>query len=77
MPDFDSVPPLVRGTDVLITLPLLLSKRLMKGFKYVDSPIELPLMPYGMVWHARNQHDPSQQWFRRLIMEEAKKLGTN
>ncbi len=75
LPDFDAVPPLLKGTDILVTLPLLLSKRLMRGFAYIDCPIKLPSMPYGMVWHVRNQHDPAQKWFRQVLHEEAAKLG--
>jgi len=74
VPDFDSVSVLLRGTDVVITLPLLLSKGLMQGFAYVACPVKLPPMPCGMVWHARNQHDPAQKWLRGLISSEAAQL---
>lgn len=77
LPDFDSVPVLLRGTDLVVTLPLLLSKRLMHGFAYDRCPVRLPAIPYGIIWHVRNEHDPAQQWLRAVISAEAAKLSAD
>jgi hypothetical protein len=47
----------------------------MLGLRIYKAPVDLAPISLAMVWHRRNDGDPSQIWFRQQVMEAAKSLG--
>lgn len=70
-----SVPGIVLGSDLLGLAPARLAERWVKGhaLRIFELPIDMPELPFTMVWHASRQSDPGQRWIRDLI---ARELGT-
>ena len=64
VPGFAGVPPFIRGSDLLATLPGLLQSHLLHGLASTRVPIPCPTMPMYMIWHMRHQHDPAHRWLR-------------
>jgi DNA-binding transcriptional LysR family regulator len=71
VPGFSGVPPFLRGSARLATLPGLLRMALLGGFAQADLPLALPEMPMFMVWHARRQGDPVHRWLRDELLAVA------
>ncbi|MEQ1613135.1 MAG: LysR family transcriptional regulator [Hyphomicrobiaceae bacterium] len=67
VPGFAGVGPFLRGSDLLATLPSLLSAHLLSGLAVAPVPIECPAMPMYMVWHLRHQADPAHRWLRQQL----------
>lgn len=68
VPGFSGIPPFLRGSALLATLPGLLGVDLMRGFATAEVPVECPEMPMYMVWHRRHQGDPVQAWIRAELL---------
>jgi DNA-binding transcriptional LysR family regulator len=64
VPGFSGLPPFLRGSTMLATLPSLLRAELLRGFAICDVPVECPPMPMYMIWHRRHHEDPMHQWLR-------------
>ncbi|MDO9198910.1 LysR family transcriptional regulator [Rhodoferax sp.] len=64
VPGFAGVPPFLRGSDLLATLPGLLQAHLLRGLASAKVPVPCPTMPMYMIWHMRHQHDPAHRWLR-------------
>ena len=64
VPGFAGVPPFLRGSDLLATLPGLLQAHLLRGLASTKVPVPCPTMPMYMIWHMRHQHDPAHRWLR-------------
>ena len=64
VPGFAGLPPFLRGSRLIATLPSLLRAQLMKGFGMTAVPVACPPMPMYAVWHLRHQSDPVHQWLR-------------
>lgn len=73
--NFAGIPPFLRGSDFLATLPSLLRFGLLAGFAWTAVPIELPELSLYMVWHRRNHLDPGQRWLRSRLEEVSQALG--
>jgi DNA-binding transcriptional LysR family regulator len=67
VPGFAGIGPLLRGTQMLATLPGLLRANLLRGFDQAPVPIECPAMPMYLVWHLRHHADPAHRWLRRQL----------
>lgn len=68
VPGFSGIPPFLRGSPWLATLPGLLRLELLRGFGHAAVPLSLPEMPMYMVWHARRQADPVHAWLREELL---------
>jgi DNA-binding transcriptional LysR family regulator len=68
VPGFAGVPPFLRGSDALATLPSLLRADLMRDFASCDVPLDCPPLPMYMIWHLRHQHDPVHRWLREELI---------
>lgn len=69
VPGFAGVPPFLRGSTMLATMPSLLGAHLMRDFASVPMPIateggSLSALPIYLVWHQRYQNDPAHAWLR-------------
>ncbi|WP_142846239.1 LysR family transcriptional regulator [Telmatospirillum sp. J64-1] len=75
VPNFAGVPPFLRGSPRLATLPSLLASGIMQGFAMAPMPMEDYELPFFMVWHGRNQHDPRHSWLREQLEQAARTLS--
>jgi DNA-binding transcriptional LysR family regulator len=69
VPSFSGVPPFLRGSQMLASMPSLLASGVMRGFAHVPIPLAsrtktLAELPMFMVWHQRYQKDPAHRWIR-------------
>lgn len=69
MPSFSGVPPFLRGSQMLASMPSLLASGTMGGFAQTPIPLvsrtrTLAELPMFMVWHQRYQKDPAHRWIR-------------
>ena len=67
VPNFSGVPPFLRGTARLATLPGLLRLGMLRGLASAPVPVACPPMPMYAIWHARHRHDPAHQWLRAQL----------
>lgn len=64
MPYYAAVPPLLRRTDMVATLPLSLAQPLAKYgiLEILDLPYEPLQVKVEAVWHQRSERDAGVQW---------------
>ena len=66
VPHFQSMPVLVRGSDLLATLPrrmaLLYARHF--GLRTCAVPLRVPQFPVYLIWHEGCDADPGHAWFR-------------
>jgi DNA-binding transcriptional LysR family regulator len=75
VPGFAGVPPFLRGSHLLATVPgLLRQTHLMQGLASAKVPVPCPGMPVYLIWHLRHQQDPAHQWLRAQIEAVARPL---
>jgi DNA-binding transcriptional LysR family regulator len=69
IPYFASAAWVIEGSDMILTVPALLAKRLVKisRTRMLAPPIELSEFRYIQVWHPRLDSDPAHQWLRRTM----------
>jgi DNA-binding transcriptional LysR family regulator len=67
VPGFSGIPPFLRGSRLLATLPGLLANGQLRGFANCPVPVECPSMPMYMIWHMRYRYDPVHVWLRKEL----------
>jgi len=69
VPHFVAVGHLLRGSDLVATLPERLAESVAEpfGLAYVSHPVKLPEISIELFWHARYHRDPASQWLREVI----------
>lgn len=67
VPGFAAIPPFLRATARLATLPAVLRAETMRGFACCEVPFECPPLPMYLIWHRRHQHDPLHRWVREEL----------
>ena len=67
VPGFAALPPFIRGSNLLATVPGLLRVHALHGLANAPVPVACPAMPMYMVWHLRHQHDAAHRWLRRML----------
>lgn len=62
----------VAHSDLLLTIPELLARRLAPATRFAIAPMPLPLPPLGLYlyWHRDQTRDPAHQWLRNLFTEK-------
>lgn len=71
IPSFTTLPAIIGGSDLLVTLPSSLAK-VFRGFealRALELPVPLPRFEIRVVWHARQQANPANAWFRKTVVE--------
>jgi DNA-binding transcriptional LysR family regulator len=70
VPHFSCVPDLLARTDMLATLPLLLSEELLErsNLRAVEPPLPIPPVPLSYFWCFRLTNDPGSRWIRSIVM---------
>jgi DNA-binding transcriptional LysR family regulator len=71
IPYFASAAWTIEHSDMVLTVPKRLAKRLVKiaRIRAIEPPIELAEFRYIQVWHPRMDSDPAHQWLRRMFTE--------
>ncbi|HSW69402.1 MAG TPA: LysR family transcriptional regulator [Gammaproteobacteria bacterium] len=71
IPHFLTAANVVANSDMIMTLPYRLGMFLLQQDRYIllEPPIKLPELPIYLYWHLRNQHNPLNQWLRKMIRE--------
>jgi DNA-binding transcriptional LysR family regulator len=67
VPGFAAIPPFLRGTAMLATVPGMLRNTVMRGLADCPLPMPSPPLPMYMIWHLRYRHDPAHSWLRQEL----------
>lgn len=67
VPGFAGVPPFIRGSELLATVPSLLRSQLFRGLACAKVPVPCPRMPMYMIWHLRHRDNAAHRWLRNQI----------
>jgi len=65
--NFSGIPPFLRGSPYLATLPSLVGREMLRGFAQAAPPLPCPPMPMYVVWHQRDHLNPLHRWVRREL----------
>jgi DNA-binding transcriptional LysR family regulator len=65
--NFSGIPPFLRGSQYLVTLPSLLGGELLRDFAQTKLPFPCAPMPMYMVWHQRDHRNPAHRWLREEL----------
>lgn len=77
VPSLSDVPAVLRGTQMIATLPLRSADTLMAGFRASPPPFEYPAITFGMFWHSKTEASPQLNWLREALRTHVKNtLGT-
>lgn len=77
VPSISEVPSLLKGTNLIVTLPTRVRNNIMRNFQSSTVPLTIPTITYGMFWHAKNDASAKHQWLRNQILETAKSQLVN
>lgn len=71
VPHFVSVGHLLKGSQMLATVPEQLARHLADpfGLVYRPHPVRLPVFPINAFWHARAHRSAINQWLRGVVFE--------
>ena len=58
---------LIKGTDIITTMPKRLADRVYNGLWYCPVPFALPFVTYDVVWHRRLEHSGRHVWLRNMV----------
>lgn len=69
LPSFVTSAFVASSTDAVATLPARLAQCLADklGLAVFPTPLPLPPIEIGQLWHERVDHDPGHRWFRRAV----------
>jgi len=73
---FAAAPPIVAKSDLVLTAPTLVLKRLKTSAHVMfESPVEVPMefRELDLIWHDRLSRHPALEWTRRAIERAARK----
>jgi DNA-binding transcriptional LysR family regulator len=71
LPHFVGVGHILRGSDLIATVPERLAQHLAEpfGLTYRPHPFALPEIAINVFWHAKVHQSPANQWLRRMVFE--------
>ena len=67
VPGFAGLPPFIRGSELLATVPGFLQSQLFRGLACAKVPVPCPRMPMYLIWHLRHRDNPAHRWLRSQI----------
>lgn len=75
--NFQTVPYLLPGTDLIATLPRLLAMdyAIQHPIRILDLPLRLPPVRYSAYWHERSHRDAAHRWLRSMFVAVARDLS--
>lgn len=67
---------IVDTLPIVITVPADLAYLVAERYDLVVKPLPFQFTPfdYSMIWHARCEHSPAQEWLRSIVKEECGRL---
>ena len=68
----ESLPSMMRGSDLITTLPRRIGQGLMRDFAQAPCPLDLPPLSIHALWHARKDTDAGHRWLRQQVYRAAK-----
>lgn len=76
VPHFLSMPMLVRGSDLLCTLPERMGLAWARSFGLTSHkpPLRTPRFPLYLIWHEALETDPGHQWLRQALARFCERL---
>lgn len=75
IPDFMVAPRVVRGTDLVLTLPERVAHLFEnEGLRTLPPPLDLPDLSGHLVWHERVSRDAPSLWFRQQVEQVCREL---
>jgi DNA-binding transcriptional LysR family regulator len=71
VPHYVSVGHILRGSDLIATVPERLANRLIEpfGLAKVPHPAKLPDVAINVFWHAKYHRSPANRWLRGVVFE--------
>jgi len=71
VPHYVSVGHILRGSDLIATVPKRLADRLVEPFGLVEvpHPAKLPDVAINVFWHAKYHRSPANRWLRGVVFE--------
>lgn len=71
VPHYVSVGHILRGSDLIATVPERLADRLLEPFGLVKlpHPAKLPDVAINVFWHAKYHRSPANRWLRGVVFE--------
>ena len=71
VPHYVSVGHILRGSDLIATVPERLADRLIEpfGLAKVPHPAKLPDVAINVFWHAKYHRSPANRWLRGVVFE--------
>lgn len=71
MPHFTAAPYAIEQSDLLLTLPGCLARKMAEHLEVVvmDAPVDTPIYQYYMVWHARQHNNLAHRWLRTEVQK--------
>ena len=69
IPHYLAAPAIIAATDLVVTVPRLLSQALGRGYELrtLAPPLSLPRIVVRQFWHERNHYDAGNRWLRSAI----------
>lgn len=65
---FSALADLIRGTDIVATMPSKLSKTAFLGFDKCQAPFSLQPFSIMQMWHVSNDNSPRNKWYRSMFV---------
>lgn len=71
VPHYVSVGHILRGSDLIATVPKRLADRLVEPFGLVEvpHPAKLPDVSINVFWHAKYHRSPANRWLRGVVFD--------
>jgi len=71
VPHYVSVGHILRGSDLIATVPERMASRLIEpfGLAKVPHPAKLPDVAINVFWHAKYHRSPANRWLRGVVFE--------
>lgn len=60
---------IARSTDLIASVPNLLTSTMREGMQYRMLPFETPFSTISQAWHPRYNGDTEHQWLRQIVFE--------
>ncbi len=60
---------LIKGTDIVATMPSRLAESAYAGLAHLPPPITLPPIEYHLVWHRRYEQSGRNSWLRKKVLD--------
>ncbi|WP_027555260.1 LysR family transcriptional regulator [Bradyrhizobium sp. Cp5.3] len=77
VPSFSLIPPLLLGTERIATMQSRLARHFATTMRLriVDLPLPLPAFTEAVQWPALHNNDPASIWMRKVMLQEAARMG--